>query len=226
MIRSRGPLAATCAVLALAAGASAASADDRDHTRPAPFDRWSRGLFFAGEGVSVAGIDGAGFGVVGEVARGHGRWQLFGDAALMHTSLQVAAAPVATAAMTTSPSPTPDAGGVDGFETRLGLGARRLVRAFEPDHSASIEMYLQGGLGLSRVWWNGGGTLTRPDVSLGAGWQIRGFHTPLLSIRFAAAIVVRAPVDDQAMGFCTGTCPPAGHHGADPGFISQVGVAW
>lgn len=225
---SRGPLVALGAAIALAAAPTAAVADRDDHTRPAPFDRWDRGLFFAGHGASVAGISGGGFGLAGEVARGHGRWQLFGDASLMWTTLAVSRGPIADgAAMAAAPAPAADVEGADGFETRLGLGGRRLLRAFEPDHSAAIELFAEGGVGVSRIWWNGGGTLTRPDVFVGVGWQVRGFETPLLAIRMAVKVIVQAPVDDDATaGLCQGTCPLPGHHGADPGFVGQIGVAW
>ena len=218
-------------VAALAAGllgAGSAAADDRDHSRPAPFDRWDRGLFFTGGAVPVAGLDAGGFGATGEVARGHGRWQLVGDLTVLHVGIATEPAPITggTAAMTATPPPA-DVDGASGLEARLGVGGRRLIRAFEPDHSASIEMFVEGGVGLSRTWWNGGGTLTRPDLAFGVGWQVRGFETPLLAIRLGVKAIVAAPVDGgtTAAG-CTRSCPPPGQHGADHGFLAHIGVAW
>ncbi|HVV87763.1 MAG TPA: hypothetical protein VHE35_32210, partial [Kofleriaceae bacterium] len=137
-----------------------------------------------------------------------------------------AAAGTAAAGATTT---TPPAGtaGTDGFDVRLGFGARRVLRAVEPDSSAAIELYVEGGGGVTRTWWNGGGTLTRPDLSVGAGWQIRGFQAPLLAIRLAVKVIVQPPIDDAATAsLCHGTCPPAGHHGGDTAFIGQFGVSW
>jgi hypothetical protein len=218
-------LAGLAGLAATAATAAPAAAEDRDHGQPAPFPRWSRGFFFAGHGGSVAGISFGGFGVSAEVARGRGRWQLFGDATMMWTAAAVNAAPPAVALSDTPPAEEPE--GADGFEGRIGFGARRLVRSFEPDHSAAIEMYLEGGAGVSRVWWNGGGTLTRPDVSFGGGWQVRGFESPRFTVRLALKVLVQAPVDDSATAaLCTGTCPEGGHHGTEPGFLAQIGASW
>ena len=230
MVGTRWSALALLGALALAATPRAAHADD-ERPAPRPFPRWSRGLFAAGHAGAVAGISGGGFGVDIEVARGLGRWQLFGDALFLSTSLAVNPTPATAAAAPTTPAPTPAPTpvieGPDGFETRLGLGARRVVRSFEPDHSAAIEMYLEGGVGLDRIWWNGGGTLTRPDVAFGGGWQIRMLERPRIAVRLAVKVIIQAPVDDAAMtGACLAACPASGHHGADSGFLAQFGVWW
>jgi hypothetical protein len=226
MPRSPGPASLLVAVLAVTGGTLSpppASADEREREpgEPAPHVRWNRGVFIAGHAGSVAGVSTGGMGLDIEVAHGRGRWQLFGDAFLAWTMISVQQPPPGAALATTPPA---EARGVDGFLARVGVGGRRVMRAFEPDHSASIELYVEGGAGLSRTWWNGGGTLTRPDLSFGAGWQVRALEEDRgWIIRFGLKAFVQPPLDS---GACGALCPDTGHRVSDSGFIGQFGASW
>ncbi|HVV82510.1 MAG TPA: hypothetical protein VHE35_05495, partial [Kofleriaceae bacterium] len=156
MTPSRGLAAALLGAAALASRPAPAAADYPDHADGtiAPWKKWTRGLFFAGHGGSLAGIDEGGFGLDLELARGHGRWQFFGDSLIEWTALSVVPAPLAGASdpgaaagtaaadatTTTPPAGTAGTDGTDGFDVRLGFGARRVLRAVEPDSSAAIEL--------------------------------------------------------------------------------------
>lgn len=224
MPRSPGPASLLVAVLAVTGGSlspppAAADEPERERGEPAPHVRWNRGVFLSAHAGSVAGVSTGGFGLDLEVAHGRGRWQLVGDVYLAWTMISVQQPTAALAA-----TPPPEVEGVDGFLARVGVAGRRVMRAFEPDHSASIELYLEGGAGLSRTWWNGGGTLTRPDLSFGAGWQVRALEEDRgWIIRFGLKAFVQPPIDS---GACGALCPATGHRVSDSGFIGQFGASW
>ena len=215
-------LAAALAAAALTAapgGAAADDDDDRDPRQIAPLRGWTRGLYLGGYGGSIAGLSAGSFGLDLEVARGLGRWQLLGEASLHWVGVGAEPAPPG--------EPAPELDAPDGIRARLGAGARVIVRSFEPDHSAAIELYLEGGVGLERIWWNGGGTLTRPDVVLGGGWQVRGLRSPRVTIRMGARVIVQPPAGrDATTTVCRGTCPGSGQSGLDGGLLAHLGVSW
>lgn len=212
---------AALAVVALTLTGTGRADAENDHREVAPLKGWSRAISFHGGGHSIGGVRAGGLGVDFELARGRGRWQLLGDAAVRWVSLSVYGPPLG------SPPMTPIPEGPDGIEGRLGLGARWIARSFEPDHSAAIELFLEGSAGLERTWWNGGGVLTRPDLMVGGGWQIRGLQWPRIMMRITVKALVQAPVGDDVMrAVCRGSCPSAGRPGTDGGFIGQLGVAW
>lgn len=201
---------AVSAALIVPAGAAAAGEDG-----PPPLRGWSRGMFVAAGGGSVGGLDFGGVGLDLELARGFGRWQVFGEAQAAWASLSRPA-----------PEPSGLVGNVDGLRVRSGVGVRAVVRSMRPDHSAALELIAEAGLGVERFWWDGGGVLTRPDVAVGAGFQIRGFTWPIATIRFGLDVLVAAPVDGASVAaVCRGSCPRTSP-GAESQFVTNIGVSW
>jgi hypothetical protein len=209
------------ATLGLARGTAAAD----DEGIP-PLRGWTRGVFLAVGAGSVGGLDYGGAGLAFELARGRGRWQAFGAGQVAFAAVGAPTSPTSP----TSPEPpepaAPPPDSVNGLRVRLGAGLRAIVRSMQPDGSAAIEMFVEGGAGVERFWWNGGGVLTRPDLSIGGGLQIRAFDWPIATVRFGMAVQVAAPVDDASTGLvCRGACT-TGDTGLESAFITNFGASW
>lgn len=199
-------LLALLAPIAPIAPARAASAEVEE---PPPVPRRAIAVGVTGLGATVGGLSLGGGGPTFEIALGAGRWQYFGEAALMWVAV----------------GPGPDRlGGVLG---RAGVGVRWLARSLAIDASGGIEMNLEASSGLQHYQWVQGGRLTRPDLGAGVSWQVRMYRRPGLTIRFSLRALF-TPTDDGAAiaAACRGTCAKASSPARTPGFMGGLGVAW
>jgi hypothetical protein len=120
--------------------------------------------------------------------------------------------------------------GVEATHGRAGVTGRWFPRAFHPDSLAVFEMYVEGGTGVQRTWWDGGGGLTRHDVTLGAGMQMRfTYGGGQLALRNGVQFLWAepAPLARLERSVCHGTCPDSGHSAPlDVAFMWQFGLVW
>lgn len=115
-----------------------------------------------------------------------------------------------------------------GAGAHVALGGRWLARSFQPDTSAAIEMtmaILPGVEHLELV----DGRVTRPDLTIGWGWQVRAMRDRRWTIRFDIrfAVAPSLPARDVARLVCRGQCtsaPPSLPF--DEALRAQVGFAW
>lgn len=115
------------------------------------------------------------------------------------------------------------------IHSRLGVTGRWFPRAFHPDSLAVFEMYVEAGTGLQSSWWDGGERLTRHDVTLGTGMQMRFRYRGQLALRNGVQFLWAepAPLAQLERAVCRGTCPAAGHAAPlDVGFMWQFGLVW
>lgn len=169
--------------------------------------RWPRrqlGLHLGG-GASYLGHESVGGPVVvGEYGVGRGRWQWIANGEVMWM--------------------LGDHGGAGG---RVGPGARWLARSFQPDHSASIDLFLHGGVGVQHLAL-AGGQVTRPDVWFGWGMQVRNLEGGW-SIRLGFRVELAPAFEGDAVArvLCRGACPSTPSASPiDDGFKTMLGVAW
>ena len=175
------------AIVICTAGAAAADA------RYTPWPRWAPEVGF-GAHVSRIGARSEG-GVEGILALslGLGRWQLFGAAKLGTAGFD-----------NTATTPALDMA-VDGSRTWLGGGVRWLARQYAVE-DALVEMDLHAQTGVERYAFGDGSVLVRPDIALGAGWDVRGPSVHQLTTRLEVRIVF-TPNDRAASAIaCRGSC--------------------
>ena len=142
-----------------------------------------------------------------EAALGTGRSQVFGELT------------VASASLDSMPSE-------HGTFGRAGTGVRWLARQFQPDRGGGVEMYLEAVAGVERYWWQDGGRMTRPDLGVGVGMQMRawGFHG--LTMRLGSRLLF-APTDrESSLVACRGTGCPVGTSTSIAGFMTGIAIAW
>lgn len=179
--------------------AGTASAD----TDAAEWPARLRALYLGG-GVSYLGTESVGGpGITGEQAWGYGRWSLGGEASVRWLPWS-------------------------GVALRSAVDAKWLARSFRPDSSGAIELYLDAGVGAELISGHGA-VVTRPDVRLGWGLQVRDVGR--FRVRMAIRITLAPSFDRDAVETiaCRGTCttmtsapsPPI-----DEGFELLLGAAW
>lgn len=145
--------------LALAASARFARADGGDDITG--FRRWTIGVGAVGHAAHVDGVSAGGWGPGVEIALGAGRVQYFLEGAELFEDAKDPSSPATL-------SPT--------RELRGGAGVRWLARQFGLGRTGGIEMHLEVVAGFERYRWDGGATVTRPDIGFGWAWQVRLFR--------------------------------------------------
>lgn len=202
-------LALSLAIAVLAPG-SARAGDDEDGDFVG-FPKRSIAISGVGHGSRIGGRSETGFGAALELAIGRDRWQYFGEAALSSAGY---------GSWTTGIDDTR----VDGRMLHGGLGVRWLARQFRPDAGGGFEMFLLSMLGMQRYYFDDGGRLTRPELALGAGFEVRLFKRPKLAVRIDARVVFTPNDRESALVSCRGRCEMEA--GASPGFMTGFGIAW
>jgi hypothetical protein len=203
-------LLAVAVSLAATATARADEDDDEDGELVA-FPKRSIGLSGVGHGSYIGAISESGFGVGLELALGRGRWQYFGESTLASTGYS---------SWTTGI----DEMVVTGKMLHGGAGVRWLARQFRPDSGGGFELFLVSALGMQRFYFNDGGRLTRPELALGTGFQVRLYKRPRLAIRVDIRVVFTPGDREGTLVACRGRCDMDA--GASTGFTTSFGVAW
>lgn len=198
-------------LVVLTAPAVADDGSDDDEPAVTPLPATSIGFGFQGHGSRIGGRSEAGFGPTLELAIGRGRWQYVGEAS------------VATSGMDEWTTPATEAR-IDGRLLRGSLGLRWIARQFSPDSAGAIELFLQSALGAQRFDFEDGRGVTRPEVAVGFGVQIRKFHKPRLAFRLDARAVFTPNDRESALVACRGNC--MAETGASTGFLSGITIAW
>lgn len=176
--------------------------DDEDDDGFSPNRKLSVAVGFAGHGSRVDGERESGFGALGEIAIGSGRWQYVGEALVGSAGRG---------------DPTNELMHVGGRMIHGGAGLRWIARQFRPDSSAGVELFLMSIAGLERFYFNDGDRVTRASASLGVGMQVRGFKKPRIAIRVDGRIVF---FRDQIADSSENANPAA------PGFMTGFSFAW
>ncbi len=146
-----------------------------------------------------------------EAALGDGRTQYFGEVSLASATIEQMQGP---------------SSGETGHAGRAGVGVRWLARQFQPVRGGGVEMFLEAVTGIERYWWSDGGRLTRPDLGVGIGLQMRAWEFHGLTMRLGSRIVF-APTDrESSFVICRGTGCPTGASTSIAGFTTGVVVAW
>jgi hypothetical protein len=180
----------------------------------APYVSWPRWAPELGLGAHVSrigarsegGVDG-----VASLAFGTGRWQLYGRATL------------GTAGFDNTATTPALAMAVDGSRTWLGGGLRWLARQYAVD-DALIEMDLDVQSGIQRYAFGDGTTLVRPDIAIGAGWDVRVPTSHQMTTRIEVRVVF-TPNDAKASPIaCRGTCDASA--GTTSGIDMGLTLAW
>jgi hypothetical protein len=199
--------------LALVVAAAAPARGDDDGPEYVPAAKRSIGFGIVGHASRIGGVSEGGGGPSLELAVGVGRWQPFAEAAVSSAGFESWTMPAAESR-------------IDGWMARGGLGVRWIATQFMLEPGAAFEMYLETFGGFERFWWNAGGRLTRPDVGVGVGTQVRvwkPFHT---TIRLDARIVF-TPGDRNGLWVsCRGSCPPSSQSTSSTGLMAGLGWAW
>ena len=128
-----------------------------------------------------------------------------------------------------------------GSLSRIGATARySLIRTKTLPHNrrkhsaASGDVWFESGLGISRLTWESGGVLTRPDLAFGIGAQLdkvidRRADRPRLFGPYVAfrAHVARSPVEASGMPTCGGPCDKPTHPSRNNvGLFFHFGFNW
>ncbi len=184
--------------------------DDDDELEIEPLPRTSMGFGFQGHGSRIGSRYEGGFGPTIEFAVGRGAWQY------------VAEASVATSGMDAWGTPALEE--QDGRLVRGSLGLRWVARQFSPSRAVGIELLLLSALGAQRFAFDDNARLTRPEVSLGFGMQIRRFEKPRLTFRLDARAVFTPNDRKSSLVACRGNC--MAEAGASTGFLSGITLAW
>jgi len=203
---------ATLCLLAAALPGTARADEGESERAFAPVPTYSFAIGLISHATYIAGLPETGLGPSVEVALGSGRSQLFGEAALAYVSQQ------------TWTSSAYDAR-VIGWMGRAGLGVRWLARQVELEEGFATELYLLAAGGAERFWWHGGGKLTRPDLDVGLGIQIRSWKRPRFAMRIEARVVFTPGGQDTPMVACRGSCP-ANATGSGTGLMTGLVFAW
>jgi hypothetical protein len=197
--------AIVAAIVICTAGAAVAE------TPYTPWPRWAPEIGFGAHVSRIGARSEGGVDGVLALAFGTGRWQLYGSATL------------GTAGFDNTSTTPALAMAVDGSRTWLGGGVRWLARQYADDEGL-IEMDLHAQSGVERYSFGDGSVLVRPDIAVGAGWDVRvpTFHQ--LTTRIEVRIVF-TPNDRAAAPIaCRGSCDAgtATTSGIDMG----IAVAW
>lgn len=146
-----------------------------------------------------------------EGALGSDRTQYFGELALAHATID---------AMTGTSA------GASGYLGRAGFGVRWLARQFQPERGGGIELFVEAVTGVERYWWVDGGRLTRPDLGVGIGMQMRAWKFHGLTLRLGSRVMF-APTDrESSLVICRGTGCPMGASTSVAGFTTGMVIAW
>lgn len=178
---------------------------------PAPSRSFAIGL--GGYGNYVNGVSETGYGPSLELAIGVGRWQPFLEGS-------IATASVGSWTMSALDSH------IDGWMGRAGAGVRWLARQFRPDPDGTIELYLDAFAGVERFWWHDGTRITRPDVGVGFGTQVRMLEFHNLTTRIDVRLVFTPTDRDSALISCRGTCTPMTTNDSSVGFMGGIQLGW
>lgn len=202
-------LLTTLVAILVAAHAAVADAElpERDDGSIPAVPRFSVAVSLVGHASRLAGVEEGGMGGLLEAAIGHRRWQAFAEAGVARVGIGTGEQRI------------------DGTELSTDLGVRWIARSAPLDKSTGIEMLLEAFAGVQQFRWAEGGRLTRPDVGLGVGWQVRHFTRPAVTARMGVRGVF-APTDRQAAAaICRGGCmAPASSSSAE--LVVLIGVAW
>jgi hypothetical protein len=212
-VRTLAPVA-----LALVAGLAPAVAHADDEDDPdgdfVSFPSRSVAIGGYGHGTHVGRHSEGGFGATLELAYGKGRWQYLAEGSISGSSFDDPNAPPnATTRMT-----------IDGHVWRGALGARWLARQFMPDSSAGIELFLLSLVGMEHYHYAGGAKLTRPEIALGAGIQLRGYRKPRIAFRIDIRLLFTPSEPDSALVACRDLCDRDA--GSITGFMTGLAFAW
>ena len=132
-----------------------------------------------------------------------------------------------TAELTSDPASSPPAHPT-GYVHRIGAIARySLAHFMDADHGVAArgDFFVEGGLGEELIEWSGGGYLHRPDLAIGASWQMggRGISRHAgLRLGFRATFAGSPPDHTPAGGpTCAGPCdaPTVPSHTIDHSFL-------
>jgi hypothetical protein len=183
-----------CLVLLVSA---TAYADDEDDAY-VPNRGHSFAIGFAGHGSHVQGRSEGGFGLLGEIALGNGRWQYLAEGLFSTASLGDVNDPLMH---------------VSGRMLHGAAGVRWIARQFRPASDAGAELFFTGLGGLERMYFDDGGRVLRANTSLGVGVQVRGYKRPHIALRMDGRIVF---FRDDHMTTISGS----------PGFMTGFAFAW
>lgn len=204
-------LALACALLVATSIAHADDGDDDDVDGAfVALPAYSVAIMLAGHGTRIGGHSETGFGPSLELALGGGRWQYFIEGGIATSGMN---------AWTTGALQMY----VDGHMTHGGIGARWLARQFRPNSRHGVELYLVSRAGLERFELETT-RLTRAELAVGFGLQVRMFKRPRLAIRLDARVLYTPSDPDDALVACSGNC--AAEAGSSTGFATGLGFAW
>ena len=192
-------------LLALVALAGTARADDDD---PHVWPRRTKMLAIGGGAQYLRNESIGGPALFGELGLGRGRWQWV---------------PNATVQMVFGDGLRPTGWGLQG-----GLDARWLARTFEPDSSASLQLFINAGPAIEHIDL-GTSALTRPEIGVGWGVQVRGLQEHHWTIRMAFRFELAPALDAREVDriVCRGQCTSAPSSSPlDEGFKTIMGVVW
>ncbi len=183
-----------CLVLLVSA---TAHADDEDDAF-VPNRGHSIAIGFAGHGSRVHGESEGGFGVLGELALGNGRWQYLAEGLVSTASLGDPNEPMTY---------------VGGRMLHGAAGVRWIARQFRPAEGGGAELFFMGLGGVERFYFDDGERVLRANATLGVGLQVRGYKRPHIAMRIDGRIVF---FRDDHMTTSSGA----------PGFMTGFAFAW
>jgi hypothetical protein len=164
-------------------------------------------LGFVGHDSHLGALSEGGMGADLEAALGSDRAQYFGELTMTSASVD------------TMPN-------VDGYFGRAGVGVRWLARQFQPERGGGFELVMEAVGGVERYWWKDGGRMTRPDLGLGIGLQMRAWKFHGLTMRLVSRVMF-APTDrESSLVACRGSGCPMGTSTSIAGFMTGMVFAW
>lgn len=192
--------------LALVLVSATAFAEGDERFEPAPGMAVAVG--FAVQDSQIGALHESGLGVDAEGALGTGRTQFFGELSALSAAIDV------------------PMNGPRGTFGRGGVGVRWLARQFQPEREFGFELYLEAVAGVERFWWDGGGQLTRPDLGIGIGWQLRSWELHNVTMRTGMRVMF-APTDPgSSLVACRGSGCPTGMNGSVAGIMGGLSIGW
>src|SRR6185503_4624260 len=96
------------------------------------------------------------------------RWLAFASYDVFGVTARVPALPAPDATDAARTSELASLGDGSGLAHRVGVAARYTLTRFS-ESDGGLDFWTEGGLGVEHLRWDAGGTLTRPDISLGIG---------------------------------------------------------
>lgn len=182
--------------------------------------RWARTRVFVAAGVRFGSFtingDSSGTAIPFHLDAGvrTGRWLAFASYDAFGVTARVPALPAAGTADAARSLELAALGDGSGLAHRLGAAARYTLARFS-ENDGGLDFWGEAGLGVQHLRWDAGGTLTRPDLSLGIGATFvylgRSRHSGIT----AGLRITIAPRNDHANAppACGGPCdtatPPA-----------------